>query len=90
MDRVIIYKYAFEGIERLTSEETEGLDLADRFEDLELSRGGLILVPRFVGVYQDVIFKPDSKKEKEDLGDYRGILSSMNKMLELSSRFALE
>ena len=79
MDTVTKYRYACGTSDQLAEGDLDNLSTSDSIEDLDMSESGLIVVPKFVGVYQtkELQYKTQLEREnKEDLDKFFNVLSS--------------
>ncbi len=91
MDKIHYFKYAFGGIEDITEGNFDRMDVACSLNDLNLdsdSRG--IIIPRFVGVYQDWRIKPDTREEENNKRIYEEIVRGLEFLREQLAKGTLE
>ncbi len=69
MDNISRYKYAYGGMNDLLKGRFEKLKTANSLDKLTLiNYRSSILVPQFIGVYQESELKPDTLEERENIG----------------------
>ncbi len=91
MDRVTYYKYAYGGIEDIRKGNFDSMQNASSLRKLKLDsleRG--IVIPRFVGVYQDWRAKPDTGEERDFRREYEEDLKGIESKLDYLIKIALE
>lgn len=90
MDRITYFEYAYGSIEDLRKGDLEQIKPSSCIDRLDISNKGVIIIPRFIGVYQREEIKPDNQEEREELKGKRELMRKIEGVMNLVSRLCLE
>ncbi len=91
MDKIRVFRYAYGGIEDLRRGEFDSMQVADSLSAIRYdSSKKIVVVPRFIGVYQQEELKSDSLQEKDEEEENKKVTERVRELLESLSKMALE
>jgi hypothetical protein len=82
--------YALGGIESIRKGDFDSMQAADSLDKLDLVSHERIIIPRFVGIYQDWKVKADTREERENKEEIEGRIKELEFLVERLAKLALE